>query len=432
MGARDLGDRRVLGEQHGHATVTRHPAAAGRPAARRRSGSTSRSRRWRRTRRRRRPRPGPGSRPRPDTTVSSSPPLDSSRSTTSRADARQVVADDDDVAVDDAEDVTRPARTAGRQRLLGGDGDRAVAGGGRRAAHREDVVAERLVRVVDRERRDALDRGAGGHDAQVDALLGGHLGRGVRGEQGVAVVGQQDHAAGSGRADRLEELGRVGPPPGPARDHHAPRPTGTPRPGPRRPRSVTTACASRVRLAGHLVAEVGHLDPVRPTRGDAGLDGGTDVVDVHVDVVQVAGPDDEERVAEPVQALLEDLDGVVGRSRRAGTSPRMPVRRARGRRPAARGSPAGSSRRAGAAGRRRRTTRRPRRRSPPARGTRAAGRSRRRRRRPHRPAPAGAAGSGSRPAPRGRPRARPRRPRTGPRRAPRPPASPRRRPPARR
>ena len=58
--------------------------------------------------------------------------------------------------------------------------------------------------------------------------------------------------------------------------------------------------------------EVGDPDPVRHADGQRGLDGGSGVVDVHVDVPQRVPAHDHQRVAEPGQAGLEPRDGLVG------------------------------------------------------------------------------------------------------------------------
>ena len=63
----------------------------------------------------------------------------------------------------------------------------------------------------------------------------------------------------------------------------------------------------------HLLGEVGDPDPVRAAGPDAGLDRGTDVVDVHVDVPQPVAADDHQRVAEAGQGRLERGHAVVGR-----------------------------------------------------------------------------------------------------------------------
>ncbi len=66
-------------------------------------------------------------------------------------------------------------------------------------------------------------------------------------------------------------------------------------------------------LAGarHLLGEVGDLDPAGRTGPDAGLDRGTDVVDVDVHVPEALTADHDEGVAERCQGLAERRDGVV-------------------------------------------------------------------------------------------------------------------------
>ena len=74
-----------------------------------------------------------------------------------------------------------------------------------------------------------------------------------------------------------------------------------------------------------LLGEVGDPDPVRAAGDDPGLDRGTDVVDVDVDVPQALAADHDERVAERGQRLLAGR-GCGRRRRRGGTSPRTPAR----------------------------------------------------------------------------------------------------------
>ena len=131
-----------------------------------------------------------------------------------------------------------------------------------------------------------------------------------------------------------------------------------------------------------LVGEPDDGDPVRPTRGDARLDRGADVVAVQVDVPEVAAvADDRDAVAQLGQLRAQAVDGVRGRveevhhlvvvrrrARLARGGQRGPVPDARTRR--RRGRPVGEQRR---------------------RGRRGGGRRPCRPRRPPRPAPARAA-----------------------------------------
>ena len=84
-------------------------------------------------------------------------------------------------------------------------------------------------------------------------------------------------------------------------------------------------------LPGDLVGEVGDGDPVRTAGGQAGLDRGAHVVDVHVDVPQPVAADHDERVAEAVERGAQSA-APARRRPPAGTSPRTPGRPRRGRR----------------------------------------------------------------------------------------------------
>ena len=63
----------------------------------------------------------------------------------------------------------------------------------------------------------------------------------------------------------------------------------------------------------HLLVQVGDADLGGTTGDDAGLDGGADVVRVHVAVPDPVAADDDDRVAEVTPGLLELRDRVVGR-----------------------------------------------------------------------------------------------------------------------
>ena len=87
----------------------------------------------------------------------------------------------------------------------------------------------------------------------------------------------------------------------------------------------------------HLLEEVGDADVARTTDRDAGLDGGADVVGVHVAVPQAVAADHHDRVAEAAPRRLEGRRP-ARRARRGRTSPRSGGRRRRLRpRPSLRG-----------------------------------------------------------------------------------------------
>ena len=189
-----------------------------------------------------------------------------------------------------------------------------VPGGG---GHLEDVLVEGAARLVHRQGGQALHLRLGRDHRDPDALVAlGGLGGGPGGADRVRVVREHDHLLRAGGVDGVEDhAGRraVARPadddrragfseqllqPGPRGDGDdlAAAARGTPRPG-----------------LGDLLGEVGDLDAVRTARRDARLDRGADVVHVDVDVPQAVAADDDERVAEPAEVLLERRDlGVVG------------------------------------------------------------------------------------------------------------------------
>ena len=204
------------------------------------------------------------------------------------------------------------------------DGQFGVAGGAGRRGHGDDVLVEAAVRLVHGERRDALDRGAGGDQGDADALGAGLLGRrGGRVPQ-LGVVGQQHHLARVGPPDRLDQLSaRRAAPPGRASDGGRAGLARTARPARRRgrrprPRAAPAperplGGARRVRVTG---PEVGDADPVRPPGLDARLHGRAGVVDVDVDVPQPVAADDDERVAERVEPLPQPATAASSASSR--------------------------------------------------------------------------------------------------------------------
>ena len=82
-----------------------------------------------------------------------------------------------------------------------------------------------------------------------------------------------------------------------------------------------------VRGGRDLLGEVGDPDPVRAAGLDPGLDGGADVVDVHVDVPQALVADHDQGVPEraergaqgrdPLLVGVEEVHHLVGRAVRA-------------------------------------------------------------------------------------------------------------------
>jgi hypothetical protein len=123
--------------------------------------------------------------------------------------------------------------------------------------------------------------------------------RGVGDGEAVAVVGQHDDLVRGGVADAGQQLGGRGAPTRTAADD------GDARRGEQRRQTVARGdrqdrAALRRRRAPPtgVVAERGDPDAVRPAGLDAGLDRGTRVVDVDVDVPQPVAADDDERVAE--------------------------------------------------------------------------------------------------------------------------------------
>ena len=215
-----------------------------------------------------------------------------------------------------------------------------------------------------------------------------------------ASLGSRITRRGSGRADAVEQLGRGGPPPGSARDHH--------RPGrPERPGQALAGRAAHDRLrvrgpAGGVswsrkwVTMIRCGRPASMPASMAAPTSSTCTCTFHrspAPTTRSESPSPSSRsvrtstassvaVGEQVHHLVcrSARFEVVPRAARRGTGWVQPARRRNG------SSPANDS----ALGRRR---------SRPARGTRAAARSRRRRRRPRPPARAGGSWSGSRPAP---------------------------------
>jgi large subunit ribosomal protein L28 len=232
-----------------------------------------------------------------------------------RRDGGQVVTDHGEVALDHAEDVAGLAGTGHRDRLPRGNGDRAVArvpGGG---GHLEDVGVEPAGRLVDRQGGEALDLrlGRDHRHPDVEVLLRGP-GRDASGAHGVVVVGQ-DHDLGRARlGDRVQDHPGRGPVAGTALDHDRARVTEEPGQtgaGGHRDDAAAGARPGPARRRRDLLGEVRDPDPVGTTRGDAGLDRGTHVVDVDVDVPQPLSPDHDEGVAERRQGLAQRGHGVV-------------------------------------------------------------------------------------------------------------------------
>ena len=246
-------------------------------------------------------------------------------------DREQVVADDHEVAGDDAEHVAGLARPGHRHRLPGRDGDRALAGvpGGR--GHLEDVLVEGAAGLVHRERGQSLTCAWVG----ITATRTRRRGRPRRcwRRSGRRAPSRGRWAARRPRRRRTPVIASSSWPvegrwPGPPRTTIAPASSNSAaRPGPaatattRRPAPVGAALAA----LGDLVGEVGDPDPVRPAGRDAGLDRGADVVDVHVDVPEPLAADHDQRVAEPGEGRAQRRDR-RRRRRRAGTSPRTPAR----------------------------------------------------------------------------------------------------------
>ena len=274
------------------------------------------------------------------------------------ATVEQVVADHDEVALDHAEHVARLARPGGGHRLPGRDRHRAGAGvpGGR--GHLHDVLLEGAARLVHGEGGEALHLRVGGDHRDPHVAVSS---RAVRAAASAAAI--ESRSLGStitSAAPAPVIASRIWPVdgrrPGPPRHDGGAGLARTAPPSPAPAATATTArpvraTAPRRADALDLLGEVGDPDPVRPAGLDAGLDGGADVVDVHVDVPQAVAADHDERVAERGQRVAQRRDR-GRRRRRAGTSPRTPARPASGRprrqrRPGSRGRRAAAGRRPG-------------------------------------------------------------------------------------
>ena len=237
-----------------------------------------------------------------------------------------------------------------RQRLAGGDRHLGVPAGAGRLGHGDHVVVEpaRRSRTASAASACTGERvgttatrtpSARASSAAADATAArcGSLGSTTTRPAPVARIAVED--LGRGRVARRatvdddralggEHLGE----PGAADDHddrRAPSPSGHAAVG-----------------AGGLVGEAGDRDAVRPAGLHAGLDGGADVVDVHVHVpggVAVTRRRRPPRASRPAPPgpPRSRVDGRLGR-RRAGTAPRTRTRTSRspGRRSASRGSAA--------------------------------------------------------------------------------------------
>ena len=211
-----------------------------------------------------------------------------------------------------------------------GDGHGAVAGVAGGGGHLEDVLVEGAPGLVDGDRRQALDLGvrrdhrdpvmpwsASAVRAAISATCteSGSLGSTTTSAAPQAVIASRSLAGRRPAARRR-----------PRRPRRRPRANSAARPGPaatatiRRPRRWVGLLAG----AGDLLGEVGDPHPVRAAGLDPGLDRGTDVVDVHVDVPQSLATDDDQRVAErgegapqlgdPVVVGVEEVHHLVGRS----------------------------------------------------------------------------------------------------------------------
>ncbi len=223
---------------------------------------------------------------------------------------RDVGAQEGDVAVDDAEHVARVAHAGPGQRLLRRDRDRAVPGRDRGPGHRDDVGVHRPGGVEHREGGQGLHRGAGRHDVGVDAGAGRRLDGDLGGHEGVAVTREQHDGGRPGRLHGLEQLaGRRSAPGTGGDDDRAGLAQQRADAGPGR--AGDDGQRGRLVAGPDLGGEVGDPDPLGATRGDAGLDGGARVVDVHVHVPQVGSADDEQRVTQAVEGAGERVDGVV-------------------------------------------------------------------------------------------------------------------------
>ena len=206
-----------------------------------------------------------------------------------------------------------------------------VPGGG---GHLEHVLVEGAAGLVDRERGQALHLGLGGDHRDPDGRRSPSAVRAATcgGAHGVGVVGQHDDLGGAARPSIASRSMPVdGRRPGPPSTTTAPassKSCAQARAGGDRDDPAAAARSARcARGRGDLLGEVGDPDPVRAPGGDAGLDGGADVVDVDVDVPQPLAADDDERVAERRRAPLrsagiavvvgvEEVHHLVRRARR--------------------------------------------------------------------------------------------------------------------
>ncbi len=225
----------------------------------------------------------------------------------------QLGADHRDIAVDQAEDVAGLADAGHRPRLAFGDGQLGVAGGAGGRGHGDDVLVEAAVGFVDGEGGDALDRGAGGDQGDADAFGAGLFGGGRGGVPQVGVVGQQHHLAGVCLADGLDQFAAGGRFAGAYGDGGGARlgaQSGEPGTGD----DGDDGPGGQLGFPGAGgAAEVGDGDAVGAAGLDAGLDGGARVVGVDVDVPQAVAADDDQGVAQGVEAGAQPgHGGVVG------------------------------------------------------------------------------------------------------------------------
>ncbi|GAA3217452.1 hypothetical protein GCM10020256_20540 [Streptomyces thermocoprophilus] len=225
-----------------------------------------------------------------------------------------VRADDGHVPVDEAQHVALLADARRGPGLAFGDRDLGVAGGARGRGHRDDVLVEAAVRLVHGERGDALHRGTGRDEGDPDALGTGLLGRrGGRVPQ-LGVVGQQHDLARVGASYGLHQLPSGGRLPGASEDGGGARlavQRGQALAGHHGHDGPLDALADGACGVGVPGAEVRDADPVRPSRLDAGLDGGARVVDVDVHVPQTVAAHDHQGVPQGVQALPQPCHGGV-------------------------------------------------------------------------------------------------------------------------
>ena len=225
------------------------------------------------------------------TSVTSSPPADSSRSSSSPATGAGRAPIDHHLAVDQPEHVAGLARPGHGQRLPRGDGHLGPPGRRRGLGHRDHVVAEAAGRVVHGDRGQPLHRRPGRHDGDLDAGVPGPGGGGVGGRGQLGPAGQHDRGAGAGGQHRRQHrvLGAVG-------EQHA---LGREQLGqagarrrPRRPR-----CPRR-RAGGSSANRVTVIRYGRPAWTPASIAAPTSLTCTCTVQVPVAGADDDQRVAE--------------------------------------------------------------------------------------------------------------------------------------